>query len=268
MTGRLVAVAPGRAARPGGVEPVADERGTCPFCAGREDHTPPETYRIGDPWRVRVVPNLYPALERQEVVVHAPDHVRSLADLDDDQLDLVARAWQARAEAAHREGFAYVHAFVNEGREAGATLAHSHSQLAWLRARPPVPSSEVPGPALLRGSPVLERHGVVLLCPYAARVPYEMVVAPAEPARDAFSSPLLAVALQLAGEGIRRLRALQPGVPFNLWLHDVDWWHLEVVPRSAAFAGLELGAGVYVNPLPPEEAAAALRRQAETAGSG
>jgi galactose-1-phosphate uridylyltransferase len=58
-----------------------DELEKCPFCAGREDRTPPETLRVGDPWRVRVVPNLYPAFERQEVVVHTPRHARSLAEL-------------------------------------------------------------------------------------------------------------------------------------------------------------------------------------------
>nr|MDQ3821809.1 hypothetical protein [Actinomycetota bacterium] len=80
--------------------PIGDERESCPFCGGREDRTPPETLTIGDPWRVRVVPNLYPAFRRQEVVVHAPEHVRSVAELDDAQLSLVAEAWQRRERAA------------------------------------------------------------------------------------------------------------------------------------------------------------------------
>ena len=42
-------------------------------------------------WEVRVVPNKYPAFERQEVVVHSPEHKRSLAELDREQLDLVAK---------------------------------------------------------------------------------------------------------------------------------------------------------------------------------
>src|ERR671926_390019 len=69
----------------------------------REDRTPPETLalparepRDSPGWRVRVVPNLYPALERQEVVVPTPRHARSIADLDDDQLALVAEAWRER----------------------------------------------------------------------------------------------------------------------------------------------------------------------------
>src|SRR5262249_32681361 len=66
--------------------PTEEELDQCPFCAGREDRTPPEVLLIGAPWRVRVVPNLYPAFERQEVVVHTPRHARSLAELSDDEL--------------------------------------------------------------------------------------------------------------------------------------------------------------------------------------
>jgi galactose-1-phosphate uridylyltransferase len=61
--------------------------------------TPPQTLVLpetGD-WQVRVVPNLYPALERQEVVVHSRRHIRSVAEAEDDELELVAAAWQRRA---------------------------------------------------------------------------------------------------------------------------------------------------------------------------
>ena len=47
--------------------------------------------------------------------------------------------------------------------------------------------------------------------------------------------------------------------PWNAWLHNGRRWHIEVVPRLAILAGLELGAAIYVNSLPPEQAAAALR---------
>jgi UDPglucose--hexose-1-phosphate uridylyltransferase len=205
------------------------------------------------------VPNLYPAVERQEVVVHSPEHLRSLADLSDDQLGFVAEAWQLRARAAREEGFGYVHALVNEGRTAGSSLPHTHSQLVWLRELPPMPASEQHLEAVLDGTVVAERGGVVLVCPRAARTPYEMVVAPTEPSAGGFESPRLPAALQLAAEGVRRLHTLEQDAPFNLWLHDNDWWHLELVPRLTVLAGLELGAGIYVNTVPPETAAERLR---------
>jgi UDPglucose--hexose-1-phosphate uridylyltransferase len=64
----------------------------------------------------------------------------------------------------------------------------------------------------------------------------------------------------------RRLHALEGRIPLNAWLHTPPFgasdghWHLELLPRLTIAAGLELGAGVYVNPLPPEQAAEALRR--------
>jgi UDPglucose--hexose-1-phosphate uridylyltransferase len=201
------------------------------------------------------VPNLYPALERQEVVIHTPEHLRSIAELGDDQLGLVAEAWRERAAAARHEGFSYVHAFVNEGHAAGASLPHTHSQLAWFREVPPAPAAEGGAARLPPGERVLERDGLVLLCPWASRVPYEMLVAPVEPEARAFDSALLDPALALAAEAVRRLRAVEPEAPLNLWLHDVPWWHIELLPRLSILAGLELGAGIYVNTLTPEEAA-------------
>ena len=255
-TGRLVAIAPARAARPGGEQEAADEPAGCPFCAGHEDRTPPETLRLGEGptgWGVRVVPNLYPALERQEVVIHGPHHRRSLAELDDGTLDLVAEAWRRRA----RDAGGTVFAFVNEGRDAGASLPHSHSQLAWLPGPPPLVAAEH---GLPEGVPILERDGLLASCPVASRTPYEVQIAPLARERAGLGSDLLAPALRLLAELVRRIQRVRGAdTPLNAWLHDGDPWHLELLPHTARPAGLELGAGVYVNTVPPEEAAAALR---------
>ncbi len=257
-----------------------DEGESCPFCEGEEPTTPPETFvvgRDGGPadgrgWTVRVVPNLYPALERQEVVVHTPRHVASMAELEPDELGAVAEAWRARANAARAEGFPYVHALVNEGRDAGASRFHSHSQLVWLRCPPPAVAAEEPALAddctvcafladeVRDGTRVVAvDSNLALLASYAGRLPYELLLAPlAHPAGSAFDSDLLAGALGLLAGGIRRLHALEGRVPLNAWLHDGAHWHIEIVPRLTVLAGLELGAGIYVNSLLPEDAARAL----------
>jgi UDPglucose--hexose-1-phosphate uridylyltransferase len=213
--------------------------------------TPPQTLVLpedGD-WRVRVVPNLYPALERQEVVVHSRRHVRSIAELADEEIDLVAEAWRFRRDA---EPAGYLHALINEGREAGSSLPHSHSQLAWLPGLPP------PEPRL-EGEVAVERDGVVVWSPRLARVPYELALAPAEPEPDGLRSPRLPAALRLLVEMVRRLHALEGDVPLNVWLHDAGGWRIVLFPRLSILAGLELGAGVHINTLPPEEAAERLR---------
>jgi UDPglucose--hexose-1-phosphate uridylyltransferase len=247
-------------------------------------------------WRVRVVPNLYPAFVdpapapaiagrfralpargRHEVVVHGPHHASSIADLDDDTLAAVAAAWQARARSAREAGFAHVHAFVNEGRAAGASRSHTHSQLVWLSEPPPailqVPADD--GCSLcemlsteldVRARVVGEQDGLVCICPYASRVPYELLVAPLVCEADGFASDRLASALRLTADAVRRLHGTAGRAPLNVWLHTAPFghpephWHLVVMPRLAVLAGLELGAEIYVNTVWPEEAADDLRR--------
>jgi UDPglucose--hexose-1-phosphate uridylyltransferase len=248
QSGRWSAVAPGRQARPGAGHTTGE---SCPFCAGSEDLTPPETLRLGSGptgWDVRVVPNLYPALERQEVVIHGPEHVGSIAHLRDSTLEDVAVAWERRARDVGGNCFA----FINEGDAAGASQRHSHSQLAWL------PEARSTG-ELPPFVPVVERDGLLLGCPQATRVPYEVVIAPLEREPSGLRSELLAAALQLLASAVRRLQELQGfELPFNAWLLDGAHWRLELLPRTTRLAGLELGADVYVTAVAPEEAAAAL----------
>jgi UDPglucose--hexose-1-phosphate uridylyltransferase len=279
-------VAPGRAHRPGAAAradldlPTEEELVSCPFCEGREERTPPETFAVrpggGEPdspgWTVRVVPNLYPVFKHHEVVVSTPRHVRSFGELSEAEVGGVATAWQQRARAAREQGFYYVHALLNEGREAGASLPHSHTQLAWLETPPPAVLAEeqpesgcsvcehIAAELAAEERAILELDGVVLLTAYGGRLPYEMLIAPREhQTGSAFESELLRPALVVLSNALRRLHAVEGQVPINAWLHDRGHWHVEVLPRLTVFAGIELGAGIYVNALAPEPAAAALR---------
>jgi len=302
-----VVVAPLRSRRPGVPRPssgggAGTDRASCPFCEGHEDRTPPETFALGSSerapdtpgWLVRVVPNKFPAFApeltgparhvgllesrpprgNQEVVVSSPRHVSSLAELQPDEVGRVATAWQARAAEAAKQGFPYVQAIVNEGHEAGASLSHSHSQLLWLEAEPPLVRAEHgldrdAGGCLVcrlleeeRGHGdrmVASKEGAVALATYAAREPYELLILPESCERDPFQSTFLAPALALAASQLARIHELEGAVPMNLWVHAGTHWHIELVPRITVPAGLELGAGLHVNPLAPETAAERLR---------
>jgi UDPglucose--hexose-1-phosphate uridylyltransferase len=197
---------------------------------------------------VRVVPNLYPAFTRQEVVVHSPRHVRSLAELEDAELRAVAEAWAARRDAFD----GYLHVCINEGRAAGSSLPHSHSQLVWFDEAPPEVARER-GPAPIDGALVIAARGDMRAAVHpAGRLPYETLIA-GEP----FD---LEDALFLLRDVVHRLRRIEGPVPWNAWLHP---GHLELVPRLTVLAGVELGAGVYVNAVAPSDAAHALRAAAE-----
>jgi len=251
ISGRLVAIAPGRAKRPGAghtlIEPVTQEElDQCPFCRGREDRTPPETLRLpegAEEWIVRVVPNLYPALERQEVVIHSPEHKRLFSELTDEELGYVA-------QVVEQSGAFWL---VNEGRLAGSSLPHVHSQLVYSNDPLPAIAAESPEGVVEVVSHdellIAEREGLRAVVHPAGRLPYELLIAAAE----------IGPALLLLRECVARLQVVEGPVPWNAWLHRGQHAHIEVVPRITVMAGLELGAGIYVNALDPSEAAERLR---------
>jgi UDPglucose--hexose-1-phosphate uridylyltransferase len=197
-----------------------------------------------------------------------PRHARSLAELEESEVEAVAKALHARREAAKAEGFPYVQVVLNEGRVAGSSLPHSHSQLFWLREPPPAVLEELPrlqdgrcGVCEVLRQERLEialRGDVVAIAAPAGRAPYELVIAPQKHTAEPTEEQLVDAALLLR-DAIRRLRVAEGAVPLNAWLHTGGHWHLELLPRLTVFAGLELGAEIYVNSLPPEEAAERLR---------
>jgi UDPglucose--hexose-1-phosphate uridylyltransferase len=311
LTGLKSIIAAGRATRPGGQfdltpePPIDTERD--PFLPGHEDRTPPELYRVPDGdagWSVRVVPNLYPALApggdelapeavpdlftaqratgAHEVIVNAPDAVRSLSELEPGQVAVAMEAWRARMRA-HADA-ACVHVLVNEGRDAGASLPHTHAQLYALdfvpagiareRERFGAYAVRTMGGNLLgdlvqeevrrRDRLVAVDDEAVLIAPYASRMPYQLMLAPRRPrARFEDDGPLGAGLLHDALGRLRRRLGASP--PLNLWVRTAPrgaehfCWRIDIVPRLTHLAGLELGTGVDLCVVAPEQAAAELR---------
>ncbi len=151
LTGEVVLLAPGRAARPQTVargSAVAAGPATCPFCPGHESETPPEVARVGGGapngpgWRLRAFPNLYPivgggdatpgATGADEVVVFSAEHDRDLARLSDDAAVEAFALLRDRSAALAAAGHAYVQVSVNQGAAAGASIAHPHAQILAL----------------------------------------------------------------------------------------------------------------------------------------
>jgi UDPglucose--hexose-1-phosphate uridylyltransferase len=316
LSGLRVIVAGERGSRPGAFlnfperEPIDPE--SDPYAAGNEERTPPELYRLPaeGAWRVRVVPNLYPALTpgeedpgadplaggrgepelfaaqpahgNHEVIVNAPDPVHSLAEVPAGQVEAAMSVWRERMRA--HPGAAYVHVIVNEGKEAGASLPHTHAQLYGLpfvpagvareRERFTAYSDRTQGRNLLedvlqeevrrRDRVVAIDDEAVALCPFAARVPFHFQVVPRRPAaRFSDDGPLGAGILH---ECLVRLGAVLGRLPpLNMWVRTAPrdaerfCWRIEVMPRLAQLAGLEIGTGVHLNVLAPEDAAAQLR---------
>jgi UDPglucose--hexose-1-phosphate uridylyltransferase len=318
LTGLWVAITTGRAARPEAfLRDSGPARGRlgCPFCPGNEHMTPPEVWADREPgsepdrpgWRVRAVPNKFPAFAGSgppgngaapagglyrvaptagvhEVVVHSPDHEATLAELPAASVARVLAAWRARLAAYRAEPLGVVLLIVNQGRTAGASLEHPHSQLLAPAARPERVRAEVErlaGPgcaacALLAaeagGPRVVERAGgLVTLCPWASSAPFEALLLPETHLprfEDGDAAGDRAVAGALGGLLRRLAGAAGTGAPYNLVLHSAPpgcadfHWHLHLLPRLTTYGGFELGSGVVINVVDPDRAAAALRQAA------
>jgi UDPglucose--hexose-1-phosphate uridylyltransferase len=233
----------------------------------------------------RTAPDLFrsqPAHGAHEVIVHAPEHVTSLAALSEDRLAGAVGAWRTRM-AAHAADAALVHLIVNEGPDAGASLEHSHAQLYALgfvpaevareRERAAAYHERTMGSHLLadvatqevrrRERLVAIDDDAILLCPWASRSPFELRIVPRRP-EPSFERDGAGVAM--LGTAVRALAAAFETPPqLNLWVRTAPrgteefCWHLDIVPRLTVRAGFELGTGVDVNIYPPERAASDLR---------
>ncbi len=229
IVGRWVIIASERAHRPHdfarAVQPELP--GLCPFDPGHENTTPPEVYVSGRPpsappnspgWKVRVVPNRYPALmiegdlERQaegiydrmngigahEVIVETADHGRTLATLSEPEVTEVLFAFKARILDLRNDlRFRYILLFKNHGSSAGASLEHPHSQLIALPVTPRQVMEEIEGARRHydhrercifcdivgqerkdRSRLVYENDDFVVFAPWAPRSPFETWVVP------------------------------------------------------------------------------------------
>lgn len=316
LTGLKTIIAASRAERPGGgftvyVPPPIDEP-TDPFLEGHESRTPPEVYAVrpgGGPadspgWLTRVVPNLYPAVRADaptpqphanadlfsalpssgahEVIINCPNAVANLVDLRPKQFDLAIDTWRERMRAHGDQQ--YVHLSLNEGKDAGASLPHSHAQLYALDFVPQIVARErerfsayaarTMGQNLL-GDLIQEEvrqktrivavdDDAVLLAPYASRLPFQLMVAPRRPL-PRFSDDGPTGSRMLHNALKRLVRRLGAAPPLNLWIRtaprgtDEFCWRIDILPRLTYLAGLELGVGINLCVISPELAASELR---------
>ena len=285
----------------------------CPFCPGHESAAPEELLAYRPPggaftdWQLRVIPSKFPALDHcngatleeqrgiyermhgvgaHEVIIETPEHGKSLARLDAEQVELVLRAYRERYIALREDPrLQYILIFRNHGKVAGASIEHGHSQiiatpaipkLAWDKIHGVQQYEEYTGRCVYCDILKAElREGERLVCtndsfvsfaPYASRYPFETWIVPRE--RNAHFTAIteqqmhdLAAVLK---ETLLCLDLCLDDPPYNFMLLTTDFsenfhWHLEIIPRLTIAAGFELGTGIYINVVPPEDAAAHLR---------
>jgi len=320
VIGRWVIISTERGKRPIDYKTIPEEpdNGFCPFCPGNEDKTPPEVLAYRDPlsqpntqgWKVRVVPNKFPALQVEgelnkrgegiydmmqgigahEVLIESPDHKKNIQYLDNNHIESILHAVRERMLDLKRDPrFRYILVFKNWGKEAGASLAHSHIQIIATPIIPKRAIEELEGAKFHynlkercifcdiinqelkdKSRIVYQNDNFIALAPFAARFPFETWVMPLRHVSSFENTNIewFPSMVDIMKKVLLKIDKVLFRPAFNFIIHtspcnsdglDYYHWHFEIIPKLTKVAGFEWGSGFYINPTPPEDAAEELR---------
>ena len=238
-------------------------------------------------WLVEVVENKFPSLTsnnpqaygKQEIVIDTPLASTPFSHLSVEQITNVLQVYQDRTKyLLDQNGIEYVLVFRNDGYEAGASLAHAHSQIFAL---PVVPQKFLRESELIdkyiknnhrnpfddiigyekrsKKRIVFEDDNFLGFCPYASQWPFELWILPKQQITnliDIDRKNLKSLAKYLK-QYLRKLN--QHKISFNIYFENgVSPNHrlcIKICGRSNIWGGFELATGIVINTVPPESAA-------------
>ena len=287
---------------------VPGDETVCPFCPGNEKMTPPAVAvypmqgilsdnqeRISS-WQLRVFPNVFAAMVPfpapataewialpghgyHEVIVDSPQHRENPADFSQEHMEMLIQVYRDRYVHYCEDSLVkYVSIFKNWGKEAGASLSHSHSQLVTLPILPPLIRRELDVISRAKRCPfcnivaqekessrlIDENENWILIAPFYSQTPYETWILPKrhfanlqEMHEDEGKS--LAALLKRA---LGSMRSLLNDPPYNCMIFQLlSSYHLniKIQPAISKIAGFERSTGVYINSFAPEQAAEELK---------
>ena len=293
---KYVIIAPMRNKRPHDIERQHIKKITrevCSFCPKNIDHQNTIlTIGTEKDWQIKVIANKYPAVTldnpkaygTQEVVVETPEHVPEMEDLSVDHIATILEVYAMRTKViSENKKIEYILMFKNNGGRAGASIMHAHSQIFATSFLPPhlydksqkmheyklqygncvycdVIKKEKRGPRL-----IYKDKYIIAFAPYASMYNYESWIMPlrhidnitllTKHERKSFALILKKI--------LTKINLL--GLPYNYYFHQVIFdedqhLYLKIVPRGNVWAGVEIGSGLIINPISPEEAAIYYRK--------
>jgi UDPglucose--hexose-1-phosphate uridylyltransferase len=246
-------------------------------------------------WRARVFANLYAALVpspspptgewialpgkgHHEVIVDSPVHGSGPADFSLEEMELMLQVYRDRY-SHYRSSASCISIFKNWGEAAGASLGHTHSQLIALPLLPPVMKRER---AAISSEPfcpycnvvareaaskrlIAKNDSWILIAPFCSQRPYESWILPRAHISnlEEMGSREGRDLAEIFGISLRQIRSLLNDPPYNYMLYQLpSGYHLNIriQPALTKMAGFEKSTGIYINPVPPEQAAAELRQ--------
>lgn len=324
-----VVIATGRAKRPETFKKerrIAEKvpKKLCPFCQIEGQEAPTLVFfkgkkislrpggKVPKNWTTIVVPNKYPAFlpssqlnKRTEgnvyrkmnaagfhevVVTH--DHKIQMAQFSTKEVKEVIDVYQARYLELMKEKFVnHISIFHNHGIEAGASIAHPHSQIVTT----PLIDVDLEN-ALVNSKRYFKKHGkciycvmgdwerkvkkrivfenkdFIVICPFASKSAFEVIVSPKK--HRAYFERTTEKEKWQSAEAFRialsKLYKALNDPAYNFYLHtapcdgkkyDSYHWHWTILPKTSTWAGFEIGTRMEISTIEPEKAAAYLRKQ-------
>jgi len=323
-----VVIATGRAKRPETFKKAEKEteeisQDLCPFCNLEEQGTPTLVFsqgkevpfkagdKIPENWTTIIIPNKYPAFSPAESLderfeghiykrmnaagfhelVITKDHKKQLAQFSIGEIKEVIDVYQKRYLELMKKKFVnHISIFHNHGREAGASVVHSHSQIITT----PLVDADLKK-ALLNSKEyqevnekcvycqmndwerkvkeriVFENQDFLALCPFASKTAFEIIISPKKHLSHfekitEEEKKYLAEAFKIA---LHTLYNALNEPAYNFYLHtapcngdgnyDYYHWHFTVLPKTSIPAGFEIGTRMEISTIEPEKAAEYLR---------
>ena len=289
LLNKYVIITPGRAKRPRDVkeETIISRLADCPFCP--EKINPKNILdRIDAPeGEILSIGNIFPAVSldnknaygAQEVIIETPDHKKELHNMSEAQIERLLRMYAKRTAAICKiKNIEYVLGFKNQGSKAGASIVHAHSQIFASSLLPPeikeelelarcyeakhktcaycdIIKQEIKSPRKIH-----EDKFVAAFAPYASQYHYEAWIFTKRHLDNI--TKLNDQEFKIFAQALKKilLKLSELNLSFNYFLHQVisdchQHFYLKIQPRDSVWAGVELGSGLVINSVAPEEAA-------------
>lgn len=286
---RYVIITPGRLLRPHDIEEqtIISRVAVCPFCPEKIIKKNIIDQIDAPEGKIISIKNTFPAVTlsnrkaygTQEVIIETTDHKKELHDLSEKQIEQLLKMYAKRTDNLSKiKNLEYILCFKNQGSKAGASIVHAHSQIFATNTLPPeirqelkisynyrlankscaycaIIKKELKSPRL-----IYEDKFIACFAPYASQYHYESWIFTKRHLdnitkfdQNEFTSCAKILKIIL-------LKLSRLNLSFNYFLHQVisdssQHFYIKIQPRDSVWAGVELGSGLVINSIAPEEAA-------------
>lgn len=231
-----------------------------------------------------------PAIGDHEVVV-IKNHDLNLMNFNKSLMTELISVIKDRYNCMAKEnGVISIVPIYNHGAEAGASIEHAHAQIFASGIVANTVGTEIDGAERYYGingscvfcdiikheikekvRVVYENDSFLAATVYAARFPMETWIYPKHH-QSQFENISNNEIENLSDSLIYVIKSMErnvPNIPLNWYIHTLPatnkdsssyHWHLEITPRLANYGGFELGSGVIIDIMSPEDAAEYLRK--------